>query len=317
MLEYLRQLGESSSDSLDKGTGKSAEGWLIARGGKDIPFPAQPTSAATESSASTPHAPNFYTKRSTEGLVLPSADQLMASATLELKRAFRRDLEVPQPPAELFETLQNFAERGITKFDETYYLPGLRLTQDDQLWKGRGKVKPGNYFWQHIENGNFPSDVTVLEEGWYIGDKRGKPMYQNGQQRYGEDDYMEPLMAHLRTSNRIQKYSRVPNYSRFGASPEEIEGVILPTFAEMSEARGIVRNRRYIEFNVRGNMVHPEWGQTNIWEWFGDPVFAGAYRLFGGDSDGGGLADVHDSSVGDRNDVTGFSPVVYFPSKPR
>lgn len=265
----------------------------------------------------TPEIPDFYIKKSVEGLVLPSADQLVTSASAELKTAFRKDFEVPQPPEELFETLKNFAERGIRGFDETYYLPGLQLKKDDPFWRGRGRVKPSDYFWRQIENGNFPQEAAIFEEGWYIGDRREKPMYANGQQRYGEDDYMEPLMEYLRGASKIQKYSTVPDGSRFGASLQEIEGVILPTFAKMSEASGTVRNRRYIEFNVRGNMTHPEYGETDTSEWFGDPVFQGALRLMGGGSDAGGLAVVTGDHADDRNDDIGFSPVVAFPSKPR
>lgn len=264
----------------------------------------------------TPAIPDFYIKIPVEGLVFLSVDQLVESASEELKAKFARDFEVPEPSQDLFETLRNFAERGIRGFDEVYYQPGLLLAENDRLWKGRGIVKPERYFWQQIENGNFPQEAAMLEEGWHIGDRRGKPRYNNGQQRYGEDDYMEPLMVYLRASNRIQKYSWVPGYSRFGVSPQEIEEIILPEFALRSGAKGIVRNRRYIEFNVRGNIAHPEYGQTNSWEWFGDPASQGAYRLFGGYSGHGGLAFVHGDSVGHRYVNAGFSPVVAFPSKP-
>lgn len=259
--------------------------------------------------------PNFYILRQVEGLVIPSADQLVVTARKELKEKMFRDVEVPEPSADLFETLRGFAERGITKFDEIHYFPQMQLKEDDKLWKERGRVKPGSNFWQQIKEGNFPQHVTELDEGWYIFDRRAKPMYANGQQRYSGDDYMEPLMAHLRATNRIERYSPVPDTSRAGASPREIEGVILPAFAEMSGAKGIVGNRRYIEFNVLGNIAHPELGQTNTWEWFGDPAFRGDSRLIGGFSDGGGLADVDDDHVGFRFDFTAFSPVVRFPSK--
>lgn len=259
----------------------------------------------------------IYIVRSVKRLVLPSSDQLVKAARIAIKANFDKDWEVPEPAQDLFETLKSFAVRGITNFNEVYYQPGLHLKEDDKFWKVRGRVKPGSYFWQQIRDGNYPEDVTVLPEGWFIGDRRGKPMYANGQQRYGNEDYMEAIMAALRgASDGIEKYSRVPDSSRAGASPREIEGVILPAFAKASGAKGIVRNRKYIEFNVRGNMVHPEWGKTNTLEWFADPVFRGAGRIFGGGSDGGGLADVCGSSVDDRYGGVGFSPVVEFLSKP-
>lgn len=265
----------------------------------------------------TPAIPDFYIKRPVEGLVLSSADQLVTSASAELKAKFARDFEVPEPSQDLFETLKNFEERGIRRFDEVYYQPGLQLAENDKFWEGRGIVKPESYFWQQIKNGNIPQEAAMLEEGWYIGDRRGKPGYNGGRQRYGEDDYMESLMAYLRGSNRIQKYRGGLDYSRFGASPQEIEGIILPEFAVRSDAKGIVRNRRYMELCVRGNIAHPEYGKTDTWEWFGDPAFRGASRLFGGSSvGGGGLALVFGGSVGLRRGDAGFSPVVAFPSKP-
>lgn len=273
------------------------------------------TESVTEPEA--PQIPNFYILRQVEGLVLPSVDQLVVTARRELKDKLFRNVEVPEPSADLFETLRGFAERGITKFDDIHYFPQVQLQENDKLWKERGRVKPGSYFWQQIKKGenNFPQHVTELDEGWYIFDRRTKPMYANGQQRYGEDDYMEPLMAHLRATNRIERYPSVPDTSRAGASPREIEGVILPAFAEMSGAKGIVGNRRYIEFNVLGNIAHPELGKTNTWEWFGDPVFRGAVRLVGGCSRGGGLVGARGSLVGVRGDDAAFSPVVRFPSK--
>ena len=260
--------------------------------------------------------PDFYIKRPVEGLVLPSPDRLVVSAKTELKAYFGIDFEVPVPPQDLFETLQNFAERDIRGLDEVYYQPGLLLTKDDKFWKPKGIVKPESYFWQNIENGNFPQETAMLEEGWFIGDSRVKPMYDCGQQRYGKDDYLEPLMAYLRGSNRIKKYSRVPDRSRAVVSPREIEEIILPKFAVLSGTKGTVRNRRYMEFNVRGNIAHREYGQTNTWEWFGDSVFPVARRLIGGSSVHGGLAFVHDHFVPYLIGITGFSPVVAFPSKP-
>jgi hypothetical protein len=142
-------------------------------------------------------------------------------------------------------------------------------------------------------------------------------MYNNGKQRYGKDDYLEPLMEYLRASDRIRICPWTPHYSRAGVSPKEIEEVILPEFAKMSGAKGNVRNRRFMEFNVRGNIRHPEYGQTDTWEWFGDPVFGGAYRLRGGGSNIGGLGGVGNDAVDHYRGRTSFSPVVEFPSKPR
>lgn len=257
---------------------------------------------------------NVYVIKSVEGLTLPKSDQLVTASTKELKDYFGINIEVPTPPVALFETLEAFAKRGIERFDEVYYLKGMRFDKNDKFWQSRGRVKPEDYFWEQIKNNNYPPQVAELEEGWYIGDRRGKPQYDNGQQMY-EDDYLAPLMEVLRSAGKIEKYGRVPAGSRFVTSPREIEDVILPTFKEMSGAQGIVRMRRYIEFNVRGNIAYPEWGKTNTWEWFADPAYQGASRLLGGGSGRGGLASVVSDDVDDRRDDAAFSPVIFFPSK--
>ncbi len=263
--------------------------------------------------------PDLYIKRPVGNFRRPSVDKLANSARKELKYDFGIDMEVPEPPSELIDTLENFAERGITGFDEVYYQPEKEFKKNDKFWKVKGRRRPEDYFWNKIKNGKYPSAVARLEEGWFIGDRRGKPIYDKGKQRYGEDDYMEPLMSYLRslgTQAGIEK-SDVPDsdYFRFGASPAEIEGKILPTFAKMSGAKGVVRCRKYMEFNVRGNIAHPRWGQTNTGEWFDDTVSLGAQRLFGGFSGYAGLADIGSLSVFNRGRRIGFSPVVFFSTK--
>lgn len=245
---------------------------------------------------------------------MPEALQPVTAAEAELFGFFGRKFNVPQPPADLFETLENFNERGILGFDEIWYWPKLQLEENDKVWIGR--VKPEPRFWQQIKNGYFPREVAMLLEGWYIGDRRGKPNLELDLQQMYEDDYLALLMKELRGSRSIQRHDIfVPDNSRCGASPQEIERVILSEFARINGAKGIVGPRRYIEFNVRGNMVHPEWGQTNTWEWFGDSISGGKRRLMGGPSYDGGLAHVFYGAVNDHRFDTGFSPVIRFPSK--
>lgn len=261
--------------------------------------------------------PNIYVRRPVENLVLPSSAQLVATAAQELKAVFKQEFEVPKPPAELFETLRAFAERRITGFDEVYYQPAKKFDQYNISLDFNGFAEPKKSFWELIKIGKYPAKVTELEEGWFIGDRRAKPMYSNGRQRYGKDDYLEPLMGYLRSlplSDRIDA-GHVPDNSRFGASALEIEKKVLPIFKEASGAKGIVRNRRYMEFNIRGNLVHPEWGKTNTYEWFADQVYYGAKRLIGGNSASGGLSDISHAPAETHAAHISFSPVVFFPSK--
>jgi len=61
-----------------------------------------------------------------------------------------------------------------------------------------------------------------------------------------------------------------------------------------------------IEFNILGNIHHPEWGESNCSEWFSDQYKAGLRRLLGGDSDFGGLAYVYSDDPVNRHGGIGF-----------
>ena len=241
-------------------------------------------------------------------------EQLVTLEEKALTTFFGKEIVVPQPPAELFHTLEALNKLGISKI-ELHYLPQTVLKRNERLpgWK----VKPVSWFWRQIEIGKIAEDSATLRKGWYLLDGRGKPNYQGGKQMY-EDDYLGPLIQDLRETGKIHKYPHMPDNSRFGASPYEIEWIILPEFAKLIKTSGRVRNMREIEFNVWGNIFHPEWGQSNTWEWFADK-FGDNYRLAGGDYKKGGLADVGRSwymGHGGHMLVTiGFRPLVVFPPK--
>lgn len=238
-------------------------------------------------------------------------EQLITSEAIALKSFFGKEIKVVEPPKALFQTLEQLNRLGIRRF-EPHYLPQLTLKEEDNFpgWK----VEPEKWFWERVKDGSIEKEAATLQEGWYLVDGRVKPNYNNGKQMY-EDDYLGPMIEELRRVGKIQDYPYVPEHSRFGVSPKEIEGVILPEFAKTIKIEGVVRSKRYIEFNVWGNMFYPQWGETNTWEWFADK-YEDAHRLFGGHSDHGGLACVFCCWSGNRDDLTGFSPVVAFPSKP-
>lgn len=107
----------------------------------------------------------------------------------------------------------------------------------------------------------------------------------------------------------------IPSISRFGVSYDEIEKFVVPSFAEIAkiqkEAAGVPP---YMSWNYIGNLAHPEWGETNTWEWFADK-FGGGYRLLGGISGHGGLAYVAHDWSDLHLDHLGFRLRVAFPSK--
>ena len=241
---------------------------------------------------------------------LPSTEQLARSEEKALSVFFGKEIGVPNPPAELFQTLENLIELGISKI-EPHYLAQIALRENDRFpgWK----VKPEPWFWEQITNSNIAEDSATLKEGWYLVDGRAKPDYQDGRQMY-KDDYLVPIMQELRTTGKIQKDTYLPDNSRFVASPEEIEGIILPEFAKFIKTKGQVINMREIEFNIWGNMFHPEWGRTSTTELFADK-FEDVGRLNGGSSIVGGLAHVYHEPSHERGGGYGFRPLIVFSSK--
>lgn len=103
--------------------------------------------------------------------------------------------------------------------------------------------------------------------------------------------------------------------SRYKISWDEIAQHVLTILAEKERVEpSNVLLPTEVQFNVIGNMYHPEWGQTNTYEWLNDKFEAGS-RLIGGHSGDGGLASVYYWGSGDRGGHVGFRPLVAFPSK--
>lgn len=89
--------------------------------------------SATEQKALT--LPNFYIRKSR--LVLPSAKELIVAARVD----YGKDIEIPTPPDDLFETLENLAKKNVRGL-EVYYQPGVHLGRNNNFWKAKDRVKP-------------------------------------------------------------------------------------------------------------------------------------------------------------------------------
>lgn len=241
--------------------------------------------------------PSTVPARAESQLSLPSLDKLVVAA------------EAP-------EIAKTWAEKGITNFD-FYRLSAHEFKRDGDYpgWN----VKPEPWFWENVANGRISEDATKLEEMLIAIDNTPKPNYDNGRQLYQSDPFA-PLLERLRKEKKInvpRDLRHIPNTSRFGISPNELTEHVLPAIAEMLGVdSNHVRLPKEIEFNITGNLFHPEWGNTNTLEWFADKFGDGSH-LFGGDSGRGGLADVDRRWSDFRSDLVAFGPVVRFPSKPR
>lgn len=244
---------------------------------------------------------------------LPTAERLVAQEK-EAWKSFRgKDVEVSTPPQELFDVWTRANEQGITVFEAHFEAP-MEFKQNSNYpgWK----VKPEPWYWNQIKAGSVAKDAANLGGVWVLVDGSRKPTYGSGKQLY-ENDPFGPILARLRQEGKIavpDSYKHVPETSRFAVTPDEREAHFNLALADILGVDvsqiGILKE---IEFNVLGNMHHPEWGQANTSEWL-DDKFGDGYRLIGGHSDNGGLARVYYRWSDRRLDYWGFRPKVVFPS---
>ncbi|MDO8657282.1 MAG: hypothetical protein Q7K55_00975 [Candidatus Levybacteria bacterium] len=253
----------------------------------------------------------FALQAHSEIVGIPVAAELIVAEREALSKFFGKDILIPEPPDRIFKILERFYSSGIRGL-EPHYWPGQTFKKKDQFpgWN----IRPKEWFWQRLKEGSVEENAATIEEGWYIIDHRPKPDYDEGLQLY-KDDYLAPTIQSLRNKGLIQTYRSVPEASRFAISPIQIERLVLPAFAQSPELEDVmtgneIRNKKYIEFNIWGNIFHPKWGQTNTWEWFADKVFGGSYRLIGGNSEFGGFTRVDCSWSDDHSGHAGFSPIM-------
>lgn len=214
--------------------------------------------------------------------------------------------ETSSPPDALLELQERLSQEGFS-FEPIHY-PRKRLTRDSSFW--RGKVAPEDGYWKMIKEGRVAKGAANLSGIWALIESVQKPNYNDGRQIYydGNDPLGEVLTA-WRKDGRIEVpfWTRdIPSNSRFAVSADEIDALVIPEFARRIDINaGQTGLPRAIEFNVAGNLNHPEWGQTNTAEWFADK-FDSSDRLVGGYSDDGGLAYVDASESGHHNGYLGF-----------
>lgn len=241
-------------------------------------------------------APNVARQES-QSIALPSLEQLVVA--------------VPAP-----EIAKDWEKKGFTNFDFFHLSAHQFLLQQDENYPG-WKIKPEPWFWESIKTGRISPDAAKLEGVLVAVDRTQKAQYDGGRQLYQNDPFAD-LLKRLREEKKIkvpEALKHVPETSRFGISPDELIQHVLPEIAKVLEVdSSAVRLPRAIEFNVIGNLKHPEWGETNTWEWFEDK-FGGAYRLFGGSSDDGGLTHVRHDWSDFHVDFIGFRPLVVVSSK--
>ena len=242
-------------------------------------------------------------------LTLPSPEQLVIDQTQVLESFFGHEA-LPKPPESLLEFIERTKELGFSF--ELYFEPKVTFT-DDSNYPGL-VVKPHPWLFEQIGKGNVEPDSASLSGQWAAMEGLQKPEYDDGKQLY-ENDPLAPVLEQLRIDGKIPVPDwcrHIPTISRFGISPEEIDKYVVPAFSELSGADKQITAGELVAglspwaaWFYRGNTIHPEWGQTNTWEWFANN-FGTAHRLIGGRRDDGGLAGVHYRWRDRRRDGIGF-----------
>jgi len=253
-----------------------------------------------------------------EGALNPDLAEILGREQLKLREFFGRDVHIEDLPTEV--TPERVREWDRKKF-ALHYLPAVDLQKD--LNHPGWNVKPNSWFYEQIKSGALGPRSSAMHGGWVLVDTRGKPAYTSGTQQY-PDDELATILANLRqgsspviSPNWQDKKAGTrhnPDASRFGISWDELQKPeVKQAIATYLGVRpDLIRLPRAIEFNYLGNAFHPEWGTTNSWEWFDDPVSGGQTRLHGGSSHDGGLANVFHSTPSSRHHDLGFRPLVSF-----
>jgi hypothetical protein len=164
------------------------------------------------------------TPKRTTALNAETASRLLTQAVSESRRFFAENIEVEVPDA-FYKTQERLREIGFARV-EPLVLPSRTLQENDRLWEE--KVKPEQWFWRWIQNGNIKPESAILQNGVYLIDGRAKPIYENGQQRYEDDEFMGDLIKGLRRKGYVQKHSHIrPFYSNgeiFGDKGDSTSG---------------------------------------------------------------------------------------------
>ena len=237
---------------------------------------------------------------------------LRSKEAASLEKFFEKKISVPQlPPEVTADKVKRWESMGL----KLHFLPEEDMKDKTHLknWKKQPDYKT------YVDATKLPADVMTLKGGWVLVDTRQKPEYANGDQMY-QNDFLAPVLEALNKQGVIKQRktdgTALDPKSRFGLSPEELEKP--EVIAAFAKAYGVkpeqITIQREIEFNVLGNMYHPEWGEapSNCSEWFGDPYDAGLRRLYGGRSDSGGLPYVNWFTRASRSDHLGFRVLVRF-----
>lgn len=232
-----------------------------------------------------------------------------------IKNFFGRELPIEKLPEHITqEQLKQWEELGMG----IHYLPDIELDrkQDFPGWK----IKPYEWFYERVAlndildfdaNKQLVPVKNPLNLGgrWVLIDERPKPADNNGE--VYPQDFLEHTMKDFREKHLLDHNSDLHPGTRFFTSWTEWYDTIRPEVAKtLNVPVEQVRLPRVIEYNYLGNLLHPEWGKTDTWEWLQEACGGGKYRMRGGHSFNGGLAIVYWRGPAGHGTDRGFRPFV-------
>lgn len=209
--------------------------------------------------------------------------------------------------SEFEKTLKTYGQEEVTEWRkmllEPHFLPLVIMSRDIDFpgWK----VKPNQWFYERAGDcqilRNINGVIGLDKEPYALGgstvllDTRLKPRYKKVNSQWWDGDILGPIIEDLRKQEKIKDFN--PQPSRFNVSADEWEKVIKPVLAQkLGLKQEQVRLERAIEANVIPqlfpHMPRKDDGQTDTAVWY-EEYFGNGYRLDGGNSTFGGLADVN------------------------
>ncbi|HEU0050599.1 MAG TPA: hypothetical protein VFQ60_00895 [Patescibacteria group bacterium] len=232
--------------------------------------------------------------------------EIITRESQALRRFFGREIPVPALPKQATkERILEWRALGL----ELHYLPPISMAEIKRDPEGKilevipidfpgWKKKPRDWFFEMIKDGSLSFEAAKLPGNWVLVDGRPKPDYGDGNQKY-PNDFLGPVLEELNKKGIIKQTSSNGEIflaidSRYGLSSDELHtSQVKEAIAQaMNLSEEFVSFPKAIEFNVLGNIFHPEWGGTETSEWFEDR-YERFGCLYGGSSNFGGLSYVN------------------------
>lgn len=253
---------------------------------------------------------------------IPTAENLVENARIEIIQFFGREFPISQPPQLLIDTLMLMQNQDIRHF-EPLYLPSATLGEKDEYpgWKIKmGQVKAGDQI----------CPVSRELPGiWVVFDTTPRQPYSEIKSLAWNNDPLSDILSNARNSGKIYIESLIdpplPPTSRFGLSTAEQDEIIFPELAkqlnlgeQLASKTVTIRRPTLAEFNYMGNLRHPELGGVNTLEFMQDTfgIDGFTFAVTGGSSRSGGLAHaqyiVNRYQTDARGDALGFRAVIAF-----